>query len=88
MYFGRPAHDAICEFQKAQTEEERHEIYVTRIKQPFNKLVENLIFIHGFKSLTGSYVIRLFLSPIREANYLVSIIFFVCILLLLFKLIK
>jgi len=55
MYFGRPAHDAICEFQVAKTEEERHEIYVTRIKQPFNKLVENLIFIHGFKSLTGSY---------------------------------
>ena len=55
MYFGRPAHDAICEFQKAETEEERHEIYVTRIKQPFNKLVENLIFILGFKSLTGSY---------------------------------
>ena len=32
MNLGRPAHDAICEIQKAQTEEERHEIYVTRIK--------------------------------------------------------
>ena len=44
MYFGRPAHDAICEFQKAKTEEEKHEIYITRIKQPFNKLVENEIY--------------------------------------------
>lgn len=55
MYFGRPAHDAICEFQAETVEKERHKIYITRIKQPFNKLVENLIFIHGFKSLTGSY---------------------------------
>jgi hypothetical protein len=55
MYFGRPAHDAICEFQVAKTEEEKHAIYISRIKQPFNKLVENLIFIHGFRSLTGSY---------------------------------
>jgi len=55
MYFGRPAHDAIVEFQNTEIEEEKHEIYITRIKQPFNKLVENLIFIHGFKSLTGSY---------------------------------
>jgi hypothetical protein len=55
MYFGRPAHDAICEFQIATAQAEKHEIYVTRIKQPFSKLVENLIFIHGFKSLTGSY---------------------------------
>jgi hypothetical protein len=55
MYFGRPAHDAICEFQKMQTEKEKHAIYVEKIKQPFNKLVENLIFIHGFKSLTGSF---------------------------------
>lgn len=55
MYFGRPAHDAIIEFQKAETEKEKHEIYITKIKQPFNKLVENLIFIHGFRSLTGSY---------------------------------
>jgi tRNA splicing endonuclease len=55
MYFGRPAHDAIVEFQNTDIQKEKHEIYVSKIKQPFNKLVENLIFIHGFKSLTGSY---------------------------------
>jgi len=55
MYFGRPAHDAICEFQNTEKQEDKHEIYVTRIKKPFNTLVENLIFIHGFRSLTGSH---------------------------------
>ena len=48
LYFGKEAHDAIIEYQSAECREERHKIYEKRIRQSFHKLVENLIFIHGF----------------------------------------
>ena len=48
LYFGKEAHFAIVEYKKTEKNEERCEIYVNRIKPSFEKLVENLIFIHGF----------------------------------------
>lgn len=48
LYFGKEAHEAIVEYQSAECRKERHKIYEAKIRQSFNKLVENLIFIHGF----------------------------------------
>ena len=48
LYFGKEAHQAIIDYQKAECRDQRNEIYVERIKNSFDKLAENLIFIHGF----------------------------------------
>lgn len=48
LYFGKEAHAAIVEYQSSTCRRKRHKIYETKIRQSFNKLVENLIFIHGF----------------------------------------
>lgn len=48
LYFGKEAHEAIVEYQSAKCKNERHKIYEEKIRHSFNKLVENLIFIHGF----------------------------------------
>ena len=47
-YFTKETHDAIREYQQVELVETKHEIYVTRILPAFNKLAENLIFIHRF----------------------------------------
>lgn len=47
-YFTQETHDAIREYQNTEALEEMHEIYVSRILPAFNKLAENLIFIHRF----------------------------------------
>ena len=57
MYFGSSTHNAIVEYQKCESAEKRKEIYEKRILKSFNKLVENLIFIHGFSSDTLPYVL-------------------------------
>ena len=48
LYFGKEAHEAIVEYQSTDCRKERHRIYEKKIRQSFHKLVENLIFIHGF----------------------------------------
>ena len=48
LYFGKEAHEAIVEYQSTECRKERHRIYEKKIRQSFHKLVENLIFIHGF----------------------------------------
>ena len=48
LYFGKEAHEAIVEYQSTLCRRERHKIYEKKIRQSFHKLVENLIFIHGF----------------------------------------
>jgi len=48
LYFDKNAHLAIVEFQKAEEREKKSEIYVEKIKPSFDKLAENLIYIHGF----------------------------------------
>ena len=50
MYFGIDQHDAIVRYQGADDLENKKKIYVNDILPAFNKLAENLIFIHGFKS--------------------------------------
>lgn len=48
VYFGKEAHEAIVDFQKADCYDDKNKIYFNKIKPSFEKLVENLIFIHGF----------------------------------------
>ena len=48
LYFGKDAHEAIVEYQSTECRDERHKIYENKIRHSFHKLVENLIFIHGF----------------------------------------
>jgi hypothetical protein len=48
LYFGKEAHDAIISYQSTECRKEREKIYEKQIRQSFHKLVENLIFIHGF----------------------------------------
>ncbi len=50
LYFNQDTHDAIVEYQGTESEEEKEKIYIKRILPAFDKLVENLIFIHGFAS--------------------------------------
>ena len=47
-YFGKEAHAAIVKFQECNVRCEKNKIYEKLIKPSFEKLTENLIFIHGF----------------------------------------
>jgi hypothetical protein len=48
LYFGKEAHEAIVEYQASDCRQNKHKIYEEKIRPSFHKLVENLIFIHGF----------------------------------------
>jgi len=48
LYFGKDEHDAIVNYQSSASRPEKHKIYKEQIRPAFFKLVENLIFIHGF----------------------------------------
>ena len=55
MYFGVAEHEAIIEYQDTEALDQKEKIYVNQILPAFNKLAENLIFIHGFAKQHGSY---------------------------------
>ena len=55
QYFGPPEDAAIQEFQKSTDRREREKLYVHIILPAFDKLVENLIFIHEFYRYHDSY---------------------------------
>jgi len=55
LYFNEGTQKAIEEFQAAETDEEKNKIYTESILPAFDKLSENLIFIHKFTSLHESY---------------------------------
>lgn len=48
MYFGKEVHEAIVRYQNSKTEIEKEKIYTDEIRKSFQKLAENLIFIHSF----------------------------------------
>jgi hypothetical protein len=48
LYFGKEAHEAIIEYQASECRKKKHKIYEEKIRSSFHKLVENLIYIHGF----------------------------------------
>ncbi len=55
LYFHSGTHDAIVRFQQTDEDDKKEEIYVADILPAFSKLVENLIFMHGFAKVHGSY---------------------------------
>ena len=50
LYFNADTQTAIGEFQVAQDFATKNSLYTLQILPAFDKLVENLIFIHGFWS--------------------------------------
>jgi hypothetical protein len=52
-YFGIEVHDAIVDYQSKEDISEKKDIYVAKIFPAFDKLAENLIFIHGFAKLSS-----------------------------------
>ena len=57
MYFNENTTRAIEQYQALgnDAQSEREKLYLTEIYPAFDKLVENLIFIHGFRGLHDSY---------------------------------
>lgn len=55
MYFNENTAEAISRYQKISDAKEREKLYLAEIYPAFDKLVENLIFIHGFRGLHDSY---------------------------------
>ena len=49
-YFGKDAHRAVIDYQTVNSKDEKNKIYANKIRPSFEKLAENLIFIHGFSS--------------------------------------
>ena len=54
-YFHQGTQDAIVAFQNSNCQKEKTNLYESEIQPAFDKLVENLIFIHNFVSLHDSY---------------------------------
>jgi len=55
MYFHEGTAAAIIAYQQISDMQEKESLYVDEIFPAFDKLVENLIFIHGFQGLHDSY---------------------------------
>jgi len=55
-YFGKDAHNAVVEYQTEELRKEKNKIYTEKIKPSFEKLAENLIFIHGFSQSQEHFV--------------------------------
>lgn len=55
LYFNEDTQKAIEKFQDTESDEEKNDIYTKEILPAFEKLSENLIFIHKFTSLHDSY---------------------------------
>jgi len=47
-YFTKHTDKALAEFLESKVESDRHEIFDTRIRPAFEKLIENLIYVYGF----------------------------------------
>jgi hypothetical protein len=54
-YFTKDTHESIVKYQNTDCVDEKNKIYVKEILPAFDKLAENLIFIHGFVKSIDSY---------------------------------
>lgn len=54
-YFNADTQAGISEYQQSKETPVRHKVYTEKILPAFDKLVENLIFIHGFSSPSETY---------------------------------
>lgn len=57
LYFGKDTHNAIITYQSIDDRQEKDKIYIEHIRPSFNKLVENLIFIHSFATDPAAFQI-------------------------------
>jgi hypothetical protein len=55
LYFHAGTQAAIIAYQQTEDKDKKELLYVADILPAFSKLVENLIFIHGFAKIHGSY---------------------------------
>jgi len=55
LYFTLETQDSLIAFQNTESEDEKHKVYVEKIQPAFEKLVENLIFVYGFKTAYDSF---------------------------------
>ena len=55
LHFNKDTHEAIVRYQSKDDLDEKEKIYVNDILPAFDKLCENLIFIHGFAKNADSY---------------------------------
>ena len=55
LYFHAGTQAAIIAYQQTEDKDKKESLYVADILPAFSKLVENLIFIHGFAKIHGSY---------------------------------
>ncbi len=55
LYFGKDTHESIVKYQAEEDMKSKEQIYLKEILPSFDKLAENLIFIHGFAKNHDSY---------------------------------
>ena len=55
LYFHKGTQEAIEKFQNTETKVEQEKIYIADIFPAFDKLVENLIYVHNFVGLYDTY---------------------------------
>ena len=55
LYFTLETQDSLIEYQNTEVIEEKQKVYLAKIQPAFEKLVENLIFVYGFKTAYDSF---------------------------------
>jgi len=55
LYFTNDTQDALIKYQNSECEKEKKDVYLTDVQPAFEKLVENLIFVYGFKTAYDSF---------------------------------
>ena len=56
MYFTKDTQASIEKYQQTEDQNERNKIYVEEVRNAFEKLCENLIYVYGFKSPYDSFI--------------------------------
>ena len=55
LYFTMETQDSLITYQNTEVIEEKQKVYLAKIQPAFEKLVENLIFVYGFKTAYDSF---------------------------------
>jgi len=55
LYFTMETQDSLITYQNTDVIEEKQKVYLAKIQPAFEKLVENLIFVYGFKTAYDSF---------------------------------
>ena len=55
LYFTMETQESLIFYQNSESLEEQQKVYLEKIAPAFEKLVENLIFVYGFKTAYDSF---------------------------------